>query len=198
MASTQSGLETDLHQVKKLDSNRKMALVLLIGGLFVASILVGRMLSSKTPVSQETPVETDVTTQAQLPSTSLELTPATLSLKVGETQKVSVSLSSLTVTAIDVALLFDPANISVSVIQNGVVFDTVIQSKTNAGQILYSAAVNPTNKDSLRTGEVVSFMVTAKKASTSTISFDPLKTKTALNGENTLGKTNETTITVTK
>lgn len=199
MASTKSGIENDLKQFKQLDSNRKMLLVALIGGLFLVSLYVGNKIA-KPQMSDNTPTSEEATTETveQLPSTKLELSPANLQLATGQTQRVSVNLSDLAVTALDVVLVYDPAAITVSDIKNGTTFERVIQSKTNAGQLLYSAAINPDQKDNLQAGEVFSFAVTAKKATNSSISFDPLKTKTALNGENTLGTTNEISITVTK
>jgi Cohesin domain len=191
-------IKKDLSSFSKLDGKRKATILLLIGLLFIASVVVGSLLTGGTKkTDDQAGTGSDVTTQPETrPSTALALVPSEATLKVGSSQKVEVTLSRIPVAAADVVLSYDPAVFDVSGVTNGTVFSNVIVNKvdTTAGEIKFSASVSPSKKDDLKEGTVFSFMLKAKKeAASSALDFvkrDKDGTITALNGENTLGVTN--------
>ncbi|KXK08812.1 MAG: Cohesin domain protein [Microgenomates bacterium OLB22] len=199
-------IQKDLGQFKTLPSQRKATIILLIGLLFIASVVVGSLLTGGSKKVDEQPTTgTDATTQPETrPSTALALVPNEATLKIGASQKIEVTLSRIPVAAADIVLSFDPAVFDVSGVTNGTVFSNVIVNKvdTTAGEIKFSASVSPSKKDDLKEGTVFSFTVKAKKeAASSALDFVKREkdgTITALNGENTLGVTNGALLKVTK
>ncbi len=161
--------------------------------IFVLSLLGGAYFS-RHAIENDTVYRTASPTEK--PMTILTLSPASLSLTKGQKQTVTLSLSNVPVTAIDIVLTYDPAVLTVGSLQNGSVFDRVIRQTVGNGKIVYSGAVSPEKKNMLKTGVVLTFSVTPKVMGTGTISFDRTKTITALNGGNTLGSTNELNVEV--
>lgn len=186
-------LQKDIAQLKKLDENRRFLVIVFIIVLFIVSIAVGAYINRfRTPSQLETtaPETPVVSPKDAKPTTALALSPAVKTLTVGQSETVSVVLSKVPVTAIDVVLTFDNNVLTVSDVQNGDVFDTVIRRRIEPGQVLFSANVKPENKNALKEGTVMTFKVTPKKAAESAvIGFDSVKTLTGLDGENTLGTT---------
>jgi len=194
VSKIQTSLKKDLTELKKLDENRRFLLIILLLVIFVISFLVGGYLFKKSNVTPATQQETTQTepTSKKIYNTTLTIVPATDTLTVGQKKTVSVNISELPVTAVDIGLTYDPAVLTVTNPQLGNAFDTVIKDKrqAEAGVLYFHAAVSTENKDNLREGVVMTFDVTAKKEVNKTlISFDPLETYTGLNGKNTVGTT---------
>lgn len=187
----------DVNNLSTLPKERKAVLIALIGVLFIVSVVVGANLAKRS--GQETPSASPVQNQSTPAvevknTTDLSLSPAPLTISTGATKQVSVMLSKTAVSAADVFLTYDPTLVEIADIQNGTVFDRVIRKKIDAGSIAFSAAVSPEKKNSLATGTVFTFTVTALKSGTTTIQFDTGKTITALSGANSLGNTTPMTV----
>ncbi|OGK21520.1 hypothetical protein A3C23_04755 [Candidatus Roizmanbacteria bacterium RIFCSPHIGHO2_02_FULL_37_13b] len=194
VSKIQTSLKKDLVELQKLDSNRRFLLIALLITIFIISFLVGGYFFKKTNTTPFTPEETSqpAPTTKKIYNTTLNISPATDTLTVGEKKTASVNISEMPVTAVDIGLTYDPAVITLSNPQLGSAFDTVIKDKrtTEPGVLFFHAAVKPDNKDNLREGAVFTFDIVAKKEVTKTlISFDPLETYTGLNGKNTVGTT---------
>ena len=176
VSKIQTSLKKDLVELQKLDSNRRFLLIALLITIFIISFLVGGYFFKKTNTTPFTPEETSqpAPTTKKIYNTTLNISPATDTLTVGEKKTASVNISEMPVTAVDIGLTYDPAVITLSNPQLGSAFDTVIKDK----------------KENLREGAVFTFDIVAKKEVTKTlISFDPLETYTGLNGKNTVGTT---------
>lgn len=192
MTNLSDTIKQDLAEFNKLDQNRKMAVIAIIFGLFVISIIVGANLTRNAGTgSQSTATPTSTALENAKPSTTVALSPAKAILKTGQATKIDVVLSKLAVTAADVVLTYDPKLVTVSNITNGPVFPNVLDDITNeGGRITYHASLSEGNPTDRKEGVVFSFTVTPKAQSGSaTIDFDHTKTITAINGENTLGST---------
>lgn len=186
-------IKNNVEEIKQLDNQRKGVLFALIFILFVVSIVVGAYLTRNPSLVPQ--IQKPQVTLA--PSTSLSMNPGTLNLKVGEKQTVSVDLSTIPVSAIDLGINFDPSVVSISNVTNGEVFDKVIVNKVAEGKMMYSASVSPDNPTETKEGTVLTFTVTAlKPVETTLLDFNLTDTITALNGLNTLGVTTGTNITI--
>lgn len=189
-------VSSDFKQINGLDSQKKTLLAAFLFVLFVISLLVGANLNKK--ADNKTGTDTQQTATIR-PKTRLTLTPSTATLKVGTTQKVSVDLLELPVTAADIVISFDPEVYSVSNIQNGTVFDRVLTKKIDKGSLTFSGAVAPEQAFSAEKGTLFTFTIKAlKDEGSKTIEFDTQKTITALNGENTLGLSTGATYKISK
>lgn len=195
-------LKKDLLDFYKLPQAQKNKVYLFLAILFILSIVIGRAFSGFrfSPSNQPTITPTAVVTDTEkITQTVLSLSPAEKTLKVGQTETVKVLLSRRPVTAVDVVLTYDPMVLELSNIQNGDVFERVIQRKSKSGKLIFSAAVSPENAVNIKEGAVFSFAVKPKKETKlTTISFDAADTVTALQGENTLGVTESGKYKVTK
>lgn len=195
-------MQNDLNQLKTLPTQKKTVILLLIGFLFIASVVVGSLMS-RNKSSDTTSMKKDSTntgTGAQVaPSTTLTLSPAETTLKVGQSTTMTIDLASVPVAATDIVLSFDPEVLTISDVKNGDVFARVIRNKVEEGKLVFSASVDPNNAENLKLGKVVTFKVTAKKvAESSLLQFVQGDTITALNGENTLGVSNGAIVKVAK
>lgn len=182
-------LKKDVDQFNKLDQNRKVVLLAFLGGLFVLSVIVGSRVARRQPAQNMTGgtgvVPTEIPARV---STDLAISTEKKDLKVGEEIVATVHLSNLAVPAADIVLQYDPSVLAISNVTNGDVFAQVIRNSVKDGLVTFSGSVNPADKDNLRAGIVFTFTIKPLKASASTsIMFDPLKTITALDGDNTLG-----------
>lgn len=191
-------VQSQLGELKLLNPERKKFILIVLLVLFVASLMMASKIQKK---QEESPVQTDqtatVTAPAEAPKTSLSLSPASAELTVGQTQEITVSLTDVPVTAIDVVLTYDPTTFSVSNVTNGDIFGRVIRNTVEDGKVIFSASVLPEKKDALSEGDVLTFTVKALNSSGSAfIAFDPTETITALGGENTLGVTTGATFTI--
>lgn len=197
-------LKKDWKEVKKLDQNRKLLIIVLFAVVFVASILIGaflfapkqfEQLTSSLPGNQQ--AQNQIPTSK--PSTNLTINPGSGTIAAGEDQQISVDLAGLPVSAIDISLTWDPQLLQVTDLENGDVFQKMIVNKLSEGKIRYSASLSPEEQTSPSTGSVITFTATALEAASGSevsIQFDPIETITALNGENTLGSTTDATFIV--
>ncbi len=180
-------IRNDLNKFTNLDPQRKVMVVGLVFGLFLVSLIVGSYLSRpKSPTSQ--------TPQQQVPQeqnvTTLTVSPNQKTLKVGESQIVEVTLDKLPVPAADIVIQYDPAVLQVANVKNGTVFQRIIKNNVSEGKIVYSGSINTDGETQPETGVLFTFSVKALKESAQTLlTFDPVATITALNGDNTLGQT---------
>ncbi len=189
MTNLSDTIKQDLNEFNKLDQNRKMAVIAIIFGLFVISIIVGANLT-RNGNNQNTANTTTAELENAKPSTTVALSPAKETLKAGQTTKVEVTLSKLPVSAADIVLTYDPKLVTVSGVTNGTVFPKVLNLKNDAGKITYNASLSEGNPTDRKEGVLFSFTITPKASSgTVMIDFDHTKTITAINGENTLGST---------
>lgn len=193
-------MQNDLNQLKTLPTQKKTVILLLIGFLFIASVVVGSLMSRGKTNDAASMKKDQTSTGAQTtPSTTLTLSPAETTLRVGQSTTMTIDLASVPVAATDIVLSFDPEILSVSDVKNGDVFARVIRNKVEDGKLVFSASVDPNNAENLKAGKVLTFKVTAKKASDSALlQFVQGDTITALNGENTLGVTNGAIVKVAK
>lgn len=181
-------IRNDFQKFTTLDPQRKVMVVGLVFGLFLLSLIVGSYLSRpKAPrgepgPQQQVPQEQNVTT--------LTVSPAQKTLKVGESQTVEVTLDKLPVPAADIVIEYDPAVLQVANVKNGAVFQRIIKNNVSEGKITYSGSINTDGETQPETGVLFSFTVKGlKEAPQTLLKFDPLATITALNGDNTLGQT---------
>ncbi len=191
MTNLSSTIKQDLAEFNKLDQNRKMAVIAIIFGLFIISIIVGANVTKKSGTdSSTTSTPTSGALENAKPSTTVALSPAKQTVKVGQATKVDVVLSKLPVTAADVVLKYDPKQVTVSGLTNGNVFPRVIGMKDENGKITYNGSLSEQSPTDRKEGVVFSFTITPKAGAKSVvIDFDHTKTLTAINGENTLGST---------
>lgn len=197
-------LSKDIKDFNSLDPQRKLIIAGVVLILFVGSIFVGAYLSKGNKTDTTNPVNQVENNQDRAPekspSTALTMM-AEKTMKVGGSQVVSVELATVPVTAADVVVTYDPDVFTVSMVENGEVFAKVIQKKIDAteGTITFSGSVDPAQPSDLKEGKVMSFKITAKKESASSLlQFDKNDTITAINGENMLGLTTGATIKVSK
>lgn len=185
MSDISGSVTNDIKTIKKLDPKRQYVLLGFFVLLFVLSYSIGTMLSRNgNKTAEQTVTPTEAPTQA---TTTLTLSTASKNLTVGKPETVSVVLSKVPVSAADVVITYDPALLSVSNMQNGSVFTKIVRQKIDTTKIVYSATINPDQKNNLSEGELFTFSVTPKKAGTTVLQFDTKETITALNGTNTLG-----------
>lgn len=192
MTNLSGTIKQDLAEFNKLDQNRKMAVIAIIFGLFVISIIVGANLTRNSGTGTQTgATPTGTAIENAKPSTTLALSPAKTTLKSGQPTKIDVVLSKLPVSAGDVVLTYDPKQVTISNIVNGTVFPRVLGAiKNENGKITYNASLSEGNPTDRSEGVVFSFTVTPKISSGQVIiDFDHIKTITAINGEPTLGST---------
>ena len=202
--STQT-LSKDIKDFSNLDPQKKMIVAGIVLLLFIGSIFVGAYLSRGSAPTPD--VNNPRTTDQQAPnvptkkpSTALKIEGQN-TMKIGQTQTISVILSNIAVTASDIVVSFDPEIFTVLNVKNGIVFPKVIQNKINAtdGMIIFSGSVDPSNPNDLKQGEVMSFTIKAnKEAKASLLQLNRDETITAINGENTLGLTSGLSIKVNK
>ncbi len=193
-------MQNDLNQLKGLPTQKKTVILLLIGFLFIASVVVGSLMSrnkaDKTATTTQEQAGTDTQTA---PSTTLTLSPAETTLKVGQSTTMTVDLASVPVAATDIVIAFDQEIFTVSDVKNGNVFARVIRNKVEEGKLVFSASVDPNDAENLKEGKVLTFKLTAKKqADSALLQFVQGDTITALNGDNTLGVTNGAIVKVAK
>ena len=192
----------DLKQFKKLSHQKQMLIVFLIVLLFGTSIVVGSFLSRGNV--QLPSAITDITGQGVVeeverePSTTLSITPDSHTMTVGETVDLEVVLSDITVVSADVVLTYDPEVFEITNLTNGTVFPKQIKDSdeeeidNEEGRVNYHGTVAATKDAADNTSEGTVFTITAKALSeteAATIGFDLDRTKTALGGNNTLGLT---------
>lgn len=190
MTNLSSTIKQDLAEFNKLDQNRKMAVIAIIFGLFIISIIVGANVTKKSGSDSTKATPTTGALENAKPSTTVALSPAKQTVKVGQATKVDVVLSKLPVTAADVILTYDPKQVTVSALTNGTVFPRVISMKNENGKITYNGSLSEQNPTDRKEGVVFSFTLTPKAGAKSiVVDFDHTKTLTAINGENTLGST---------
>ncbi|MGB4966286.1 MAG: hypothetical protein WBO77_04240 [Microgenomates group bacterium] len=190
MTNLSSTIKQDLAEFNKLDQNRKMAVIAIIFGLFIISIIVGANVTKKSDTDTQTATPTTGALENAKPSTTIALSPAKQTIKVGEATKIDVMLSKLPVTAADVILTYDAKQVTVSALTNGTVFPRVIGMKNETGKITYNGSLSEESPTDRKEGVIFSFTVTPKAGAKSVvIDFDHTKTLTAINGENTLGST---------
>lgn len=194
-------LGKDIKDFNNLDPQKKLMVAGIVLLLFVGSIFVGAYLSrGGSPIVNNPTTKQTGTAPTKKPSTTLKIT-AKKNMRIGESQVVTVDLSSVAVTAADVVVTYDPDVLTVSDVQNGNVFAKVIQKKIDAtnGAMTFSGSVDPANPNDLKMGNVVSFKIKAKKEAKATLlQFAKNDTVTAINGENTLGLTTGATININK
>lgn len=199
----------DLSELQTMHGHKKALLLVVFVVLFILSMTFGRKLTQKSQVktqpnaisptamvenTQEQTADESSTTQ----KTSLSITPKTSTLKAQESAELSVFLTGVPSSAIDIVLSYDPELISISDITKGPLFDRVLLNKVDEGKMYFSGVINPDKLSEIGEGAVVSFKVTGLAQGNATISFVQEETVTALNGQNTLGQTVPGTITVTK
>ncbi len=187
-----SVIKKDLKNIGKLPPEKKLAIVFILIILFIVSYSVSKSLSNRNLVTQGpgTADESGTASAQMQPRTGLTISPVSKNLSIGKQEKLEVVLSKLPVTAVDIVLTFDPTLVDVTNVQNGPLFQRVLQNKVDNGKIIFSAAVTPQNATNTKEGTVFTFMVKAKKeAPAALIGFDPRATVAALNGENMLGST---------
>ncbi len=190
MTNLSSTIKQDLSEFNKLDQNRKMAVIAIIFGLFIISIIVGANVTKKSDSEPTTTTPTTSAIENIKPSTTIALSPAKQTVKAGEAVTVEVMLSKLPVTAADVVLSYDPKRVTISALTNGTVFPQVIGMKNENGKITYNGSLSEKSPTDRKEGVVFSFTMTPKAGAKSVIiDFDNTKTLTAINGENTLGST---------
>lgn len=190
MTNLSGTIKQDLAEFNKLDQNRKMAVIAIIFGLFIISIIVGANVTKKSDSESTATTPTSGALENAKPSTTIALSPAKQTIKVGSATKIDVMLSKLPVTAADVVLTYDTKQVTVSNLTNGSVFPRVIGMKNENGKITYNGSLSEQSPTDRKEGVVFSFTVTPKAGAKSVvIDFDATKTLTAINGENTLGST---------
>lgn len=197
MSKITKTLKQDLKDLKKLDPQTKVYVIIFIILIFIASILTSSSFISpgNSPSAAETENQTENITEE--PTTTLSITPSSDTLSVGDVIAVSVILSKTPVTAVDISLSYDPKVFGVSDIKKGSVFPTLLNQKIEAGKIIVSASIDPEGAKNPTTGDVFSFSLKALVPSeNSLIQFDKELTTTAVAGENTLGLTVDANFTV--
>lgn len=192
----------DLKQFKKLPHQKQMLIVFLIVLLFGASIVVGAFLSRGSVQLPSAITDSigqgDVEEVEREPSTTLSIDPDSHTMAVGEEVELDVVLSEIPVVSADVVLTYDPQVLEITNLTNGVVFPKQIKDSdeeeidSEEGRVNYHGTVPATRDAADNTSEGVVFTITAKaltEAEAATIGFDLDRTKTALGGNNTLGLT---------
>lgn len=187
MNDLEKTFKKDLKDLKKLDPQTKVYLIIFILLVFIASILVG--LSMRAGQSQSSSHETQLIEPTEAPTTNLSLDPPSKNMRVGEVTDVTVILSKTPVQAADIVITFDPKVFSISNIRNGTILPNILKQNLEQGKLTYSASVDPEAKNEL-TGEVFTFSLRAlSPATSSAIDFDKNMTITSSEGKNTLGLT---------
>lgn len=188
-------IQTDLKDFNQLHPNRKLAVFGIILFVFILSIFIGVYFSkSRTQTTTET--ETPAPTGAVTATTGLTLVPSAETVAVGDQIKVSVMLEGEAVQAADVVVKYDPTIFTASTVTNGTAFESIVREEIKDGTVSITAAVSPTAANDLKTGEVFSFTLTALKAGSTELSFDPELTITAKNGVPTLKNAQSVTVSV--
>lgn len=180
-------LKKDIKDLKKLDSQTKVYLIIFMILVFVAALLTGAsMISSRPQTSFD---QSALPAPTEEPTTTLSLSPSSQALKVGEVTNVSVILSKTPVQSADIVLTWDPKVFNLYNIRNGTILPNVLNQNLTAGKLTFSASVDPTAKNA-STGEMFAFSLKALSPSTSSpVEFDKKLTITSSDGKNILGLT---------
>lgn len=195
-----SDVSKDVTDFHKLQADRKLAIIGILVFVFVFAILIGTYMAKRGGSLLTIPGKKSETSQTaqNVDATSLTMAANPAQLSVGGTTIVTVSLSQTPVQAVDVIVNFDPKMFRASNIVNGTVYDDILRSEVDNGQVIMSGTVSPSDPTNLRTGDVFSFTLEALATGGGALSFDRDLTITAKNGVNTLGSAEGTKITVTQ
>lgn len=199
---SQPASSAEVQDFHNLHPNRKLAVFGVILFLFVISIVVGIMMARRNSQVADTATgeqgQTQQTGEVKQGETALKLMVEPAAPSVGDTVRVTVSLSNTAVQATDIAVNYDPKMFTASDIVNGTVYDSILKSNIDVakGQVLVNSSVSASNPQDLRTGDVFSFTLKTLKAGSGKLEFDQDLTITAKNGINTLGLAEPVSITV--
>lgn len=202
MQSIVQTIRLDLKDFIKLSPQVKFLLIFQLIILFILSLLIGIIFSPK--------FKTNVENQAGLPvieesvedvQNSLSIVPETQTMLVGSTQTVQITYTGDPATAVDTVIHYIPSVFTVSNMQSGEAYDTILRRKIIDDHIYFSGAQSPfqegADEINLSDYTVMTFDVTAERPTESArISFSEEDTVVASSGKNILGQANDVTIRV--
>lgn len=125
--------------------------------------------------SNSTPSNTPEITQ-KADSPTITFNPATLKLKVGESQTVALDLDplSLPVVGLTLELIYDPTQIElISLTNSGAMPNTLASAKINNGVASISLATPPSSPGISSPTQVISLQIKALNSTSSTLSISP-------------------------
>lgn len=192
-------ISKDVEQFHALESHRKVAVAGIIIVVFLVSLGVGIAISRGNRFTQFVPGQPSTQKQQKTNpqgSTALAIKTSSQKVQVGDTFTASVMISDTPVQVADVIITYDPKLVKVTQVQNGTVFDNLLQNSIEDGSVTVSGAVDPSEPQSLKDGEVFSLTLTALAPGQAALSFDSDRTITAKDGSNTLSNATGTTVSI--
>lgn len=176
---------------RKIDPKLALLLAACIVALVgVSFFIVIQVMKKNSNTAMESPKTTSEI------GTALTLVAGASELAVNESTDIAVILENTPAQAVDIVITFDPNLVSISNVQNGSVYPSIVRQDIRDSQLVVSTRVDADNSTDLKAGDVFSFTVTALAPGNAHIGVNKDLSITATKNKNTLEVVNDADITI--